>query len=434
MACANSAHTPASGQSVRFAQVELPILADPRLSPTDLRILSLLLAHRNAKSGKAWPKRQTIADKAHVHPETVTKSTAKLVECGYLVKTKGQGRGHITVYTFPLADQRQAQRKAAQAQAAPKAKPEPKPRAEQKPSRPAGFCAAPLIGTDFRETKDLPQTPPTSDVIAEPEAPCGESLATHSPDLGALSAGLADSASNPAPQEAETSGNQQVSSHPATIPSNQTSEPARQTAPQRRQAAKPAKPAPSHRLAFPEGLPALLCVQLGRMLASTPEAIAQEMLDEMAFNARCHVINSPGGYVRRLLNLHHRGEFSPEVAYFERARREHIAANERARIFAERRHLEALAQGQLPPAPPLAMNRSDEDEAQAEQALAQAKLAARGALLSPEQREQARFAYLASKPAAPTPALATHQGEEDPQALEFFASIKASLGMQSGHH
>ena len=352
MVYANSAPPQAGGQSVRFAQVELPILSDPRLSPTDIRIMTFLLAHRNAKSGKAWPKRQTIATKTHVHPETVTKSTAKLVECGYLVKTKGQGRGHITVYTFPLADQRQAQRKAAQAQAAPKAKPEPKPRAEQKPSRPAGFCAAPPLGTDFRETKDLPQTPPCDLAQAEPEAPCGEFLAAHSPDLETLNLAA-------------------IASQPETIPSNPTREPGHQAPPKRRQAAKLPKPAPSPRLAFPDGLSALLCVQLGRMLSSTPEAVAQEILDEMAYNARFYPINTPGGYVRRLLNLHQRGEFEPEVAHFERQRREQHQRNERIRLENERRHLESLAQGQFPQAPtPPVKDRTPEEEARGREALA----------------------------------------------------------------
>jgi hypothetical protein len=93
MACADFAPRPASGQvcsiSNRFAQIELPIIRDKRLTDTDIRIYSALVAHRNAGHGKAWPKRQTLADIANVHPETVSRCTSRLVECGWLVKAGG---------------------------------------------------------------------------------------------------------------------------------------------------------------------------------------------------------------------------------------------------------------------------------------------------------------------------------------------------------
>ncbi len=124
------------------------------------------------------------------------------------------------------------------------------------------------------------------------------------------------------------------------------------------------------------------------------------------------------------MSRYQRGEFEPEVAHFERERREHIAANQRAQQNAERRHLEALARGHLPESPPIVVNRSAEDEAKACAALEQAKLAARGALLSPKQREAARAAYIASKgpqrPAAPIPATDMHQDDG-------FAHFKAEM-------
>ncbi len=162
------------------------------------------------------------------------------------------------------------------------------------------------------------------------------------------------------------------------IPAAQPPEIAAENAPEARQAPEKAKPAPTQRLAFPEGLAALVCVQLGKMLSSTPEAVAQEMLDEMAYNARCHNINSPCAYIRRLLNLHRQGEFSPEVAHFERERRKRQKTAEAIRQNNERLHLEALAEGRLPSGPPKApIVRTPEDEA-----IANAYLAEMRAMLS----------------------------------------------------
>lgn len=366
MAYANSLPPQADGQSVRFAQIELPILSDPRLSPTEIRVLSILLAHRNARHGKAWPKRQTVADKAHVHPETVTKATARLVSLGYLIKAKGgNGRGHVTVYTFPLSDQRQAKQTPAQTTPSkPKAsKAKRGPGAEKKASRATGFSdpspivpspcpAAPSAPFPAQGTEKNPQPYPSplDPAPAEPEAPRGESFAAH-------------------PAE-----HQETSPAPA-LPSKPI---AQQAASEPHQATQTAKQAPRHHLAFPEALPVLVCVQLARMLEGTPEAVAQELLDEMSYNSRCYAIINPAAYMRRLLGLYKRGEFAPEVAHFERERREKIAANERAKQLAEKMHLEALAQGRLPPSRPIVFERSEEETAKGLEALAAMKAMLRG--------------------------------------------------------
>jgi hypothetical protein len=421
----HSAAHPAAGQSTRFAQVELSIIRDKRLTDTDVRILSAFLAHRNAQHGKAWPKRKTIAGIVGCHVESVSRSTKRLESCGWLAKVAdGRGRGHTTVYTFPLADQRQARRREAQAKQptpTPRKAKDRKPRAERKPNPPVAFCGAtPYRGTDSVETENLPQTPPCALAPVEPEGPRCEflveplDLGPQGPDLG--------------PPVAEASAPQREARPSEAEASFQPTEPSHEAAPEAHRDAKAVKPSQPPRLAFHEALPALVCVQLGRMLSSSPEAVAQEMLDEMAWNARHHVINNPAGYLRRLLNLHLRGEFSPETAHFERQRRERIEANAHALALAEQRHLEALRLGQLPATPPIVVNRSAQDEAMALAALAQAKLAARGALLSHEQREAARLAYAASKgtvPVAPIPA-PQPQGD-DPQALEFFQAMKARL-------
>jgi hypothetical protein len=165
------------------------------------------------------------------------------------------------------------------------------------------------------------------------------------------------------------------------------------------------------------------------MLCGLPFEDAQMLLDEYAGNARRHTVHNPVGYMRKLLDIYRAGKLVPELADLEQHRRQHIQANERARQLAERRHLAALAQGQLPASPPIVIERTADAEAQARLALAQARLALKGALLSPEQREAARAAYLASKPAAPTPA-PQPQGEEDAAGVAFFAEMRAKLGIR----
>jgi hypothetical protein len=403
MACANSPLPQASGQSVPitdfkqvrfFAQIERAVLASPDLTGNDKAVYAAIASYRNRHSGFAWPGRDTLATATGLHRNSVSRCAARLEKAGFItVEHKGGNRAY---YRLPLADAREGTK------ATPSASKPRKRRARpEAPALSEAGCNPAVSSHVYPENS--PPSPHADLAPAGPERPRGEFPAPHSPDLE--------------PQTAD-----------------QPSEQAHQAASERRQAAKASKNVPSHRLAFPEGLPALLCVQLGRMLASTPEAVAQELLDEMAFNARCHPIRQPGAYLRSLLNRHQRGEFSPEVAHFERERREHIQANQRAQQIAEQRHLAALAQGQLPASPPIVIERTADAEAQARLALAQARLALKGALLSPEQREQARLAYLASKPAAPTPAPAQHQGEDEQRALDFFASIKASLGIKSGHH
>ena len=102
MAYANSAPTSVRGQSVRFAQVPLTIIRDPHLSEIDKTVYAALAVHRNARHGQAWPKRSTVAKRVGC-PDSVSRSTARLVECSYLTKTDGRGRGCTTFYRFPLA-------------------------------------------------------------------------------------------------------------------------------------------------------------------------------------------------------------------------------------------------------------------------------------------------------------------------------------------
>lgn len=421
----------------RFGQVPLPIIADSRLTEIDKTVYSALAAHRNAKHGKAWPKRQTIAKIVGCHPDSVSRSTTKLVECGYLTKTDGRGRGCTTFYRFPLEDQRQAQRREAQTQAA-QSKPEPKPRAprkprpereaeNQKPDRTDSFCAAtPYRGTERLTPKEFTPLPPSlPEAQVEPEASCaaaprGEFLATHPTDLESLTVEIAAQATEqPATvPELPTPSSDKAPVQPHTAPYS----------PERSSTATPTTP--KARLSLPSGLKGKPLGIITRMLCGLPFDDAQMLLDELAGNMRRHEVKNPIGYMRRLLELYRAGKLIPELADLEQYRRQRLAETERSKQIAEQRHLAALAQGQLPTPPPIPTTEpSAEEKARVAEHIRQAKLAARGALLSPEQRDAARAAYLESiglgpKPAAPA-APAAARGEGYARFREEFERLKA---------
>ena len=168
------------------------------------------------------------------------------------------------------------------------------------------------------------------------------------------------------------------------------------------------------------------------MFCGLPFEDAQMILDELSGNMRRHPVHNPIAYTRRLLNLYHAGNLVPELADLEQYRRRQIEANERARQIAEQRHLAALAQGQLPTPPlPPTTERTEDEKARVAEHIRQAKLAARGALLTEEQLEQARLAYLEATghrprpaPAAP-PARGEGFAQYQRQKAELFARIQA---------
>lgn len=342
----------------RFGQVPLAVLSDSRLSETDKTVYAVLAAHRNAKHGKAWPKRKTIGRIAGIHPDSVSRSTARLVECGYLTKTDGRGRGCTTFYRFPLEDQRQAQRQDSQAQTQSQAKPEPKPRAprkprpereaeSQKPDRPDSFCApTPYRGTEMLTQEFTPLPPSLPEAQAEPEAARGKDLVLEIPNEEPATA-----IEQAAPATVEAIGKPE---QPATIADQPTTNPeapkAPAEAPQAAPSAETPPTQPTPRLTYPSGLQPKIRAIIARSLCGLPFDDAQMLLDELAGNMRRHEVHNPVGYMRKLLNLYRAGKLTPELADLEQHRRQHIQANERSRQIAEQRHLEALARGQLPTA------------------------------------------------------------------------------------
>lgn len=366
----------------RFGQVPLAIISDSRLTETDKTVYGALAAHRNAKHGKAWPKRSTVAKIVGIHVDSVSRSVSRLVECGYLVKTDGRGRGRSTVYTFPLANQRDAQRRASTPPCAPESPPKPRPE-RQKPVRPDSFCAAsPIERTDVLEKEFTPLPPSLSTATVEPVGiVCGEIPTAYTPQEA-----------QEAPSGANTTHYDESRLHGD----------------------------PTRSLAYPIGLSVKIIATLARMLCGLPFGDAQIILDELAGNMRRHTIHNPCGYVRKLLELYRAGKLIPELADIEQERHRRQAENERSRQLAHERHLAALAQGEAPlPPPPADTGYRPPPPG----ALEQAKRAARGGLLSADERERLRAEYLASIGMGPKPAPTTPA----PERGEGYAKFKAEM-------
>ena len=66
-----------------FAAIPHDIAADPRLSPTDLRVLAALFYFARADAS-CWPCDNSIAARVHRHPGTVRRSLRHLEDLGYI--------------------------------------------------------------------------------------------------------------------------------------------------------------------------------------------------------------------------------------------------------------------------------------------------------------------------------------------------------------
>src|SRR5512135_3392537 len=77
------AAAPTKRQTVPFAALPHDIAADPRLSPTDLRVLAALFYFARADPS-CWPGDEAIATRVHRHPGTVRRALRRLEDLGYL--------------------------------------------------------------------------------------------------------------------------------------------------------------------------------------------------------------------------------------------------------------------------------------------------------------------------------------------------------------
>ena len=74
---------PSMRPPVPFAAIPHDVAADPRLTPTDLRVLATLLFYARQKT-ICYPSDDAIAARVHRHPGTVRRSLKRLEDIGYL--------------------------------------------------------------------------------------------------------------------------------------------------------------------------------------------------------------------------------------------------------------------------------------------------------------------------------------------------------------
>ena len=74
---------PNTRPSVPFAALPHDIAADPRLSPTDLRVLAALLYYAR-QDPSCYPSDASLAARVHRHPGTVRRCLKRLEDLGYI--------------------------------------------------------------------------------------------------------------------------------------------------------------------------------------------------------------------------------------------------------------------------------------------------------------------------------------------------------------
>ena len=95
-------------QTVGFAALPHDIAADPRLSPTDLRVLAALLYYAR-QDPSCYPSDASIAARVHRHPGTVRRCLKRLEDLGYIRRefvqaTPANPTGRLIHLTFTAPD------------------------------------------------------------------------------------------------------------------------------------------------------------------------------------------------------------------------------------------------------------------------------------------------------------------------------------------
>src|SRR5512132_2066200 len=82
--------------SIPFAALPHDIVSDPRLSPTDLRVLAALFYFARADAS-CWPCDHSIAARVHRHAGTVQRALHRLEDLGYIrrVQTRENPTGRL---------------------------------------------------------------------------------------------------------------------------------------------------------------------------------------------------------------------------------------------------------------------------------------------------------------------------------------------------
>lgn len=88
----------------RFAVVPEEVMKDRRLGKQDILVLISLLCHADKKSGKCWPKRESISADTGIRPQTISAVTSRLERLGWLKKTGKGGFSKSTTYVITVPD------------------------------------------------------------------------------------------------------------------------------------------------------------------------------------------------------------------------------------------------------------------------------------------------------------------------------------------
>ena len=328
----------------RYGAIEMPGLEDRRLTPNDKTVYATLKAHRNHRSGTAWPSRRTIGQIAGCTERAVSLATARLLEAGYLTKEARTGRS--TVYSFPLTcppadtfrgtpertftDNRQFSEQKKE-----------KPQQQQQPAheRPSES----VVVVDSAITKN---NFPSHPAPAAPDATPGTQAVSAAPDATTRIEAVppaSDATTRIEAVPAAPDATARIEAVPAASDATARIEPAPAApdATARIEAVPAASDVTPGTQAVPAGtdpgfsFPAIisLAMQVGiaRILCGLPYADAQMLLDELAGAAQHTTIRNPIAYLRRLLSLHLAGTLIPEHADRIAALRAAQARNEAAR-------------------------------------------------------------------------------------------------------
>jgi hypothetical protein len=340
----------------RYGAIEMPVLEDPRLTQNDKTVYATLKAHRNHRSGTAWPSRRLIGQIAGCTERAVSLATARLLEAGYLTKEARVGRS--TVYSFPLTcppadtfrgtpertftDNRQfsEQKKEKPQQQQPAherpggsvvvvdsaiaknnfpshpapAAPDATPGTQAVPAAPDATTRIEAVPPASDATARIEAVPPASDATARIEAapPAPDATARIEP---APAAPDATARIEPAPAAPDATARIKA------VPAASDVTPGTQ--------AVPAGTDPG--FTFPAIISLAMQVGIAKILCGLPYADAQMLLDELAGAAQHTTIRNPIAYLRRLLSLHLSGTLIPEHAERIAALRAAQARNEAAR-------------------------------------------------------------------------------------------------------
>jgi hypothetical protein len=360
--------TPATTDAFRYryGAIEMPVLEDPRLTQNDKTVYATLKAHRNHRSGVAWPSRRTIGQIAGCTERAVSLATARLLDAGYLTKEARVGRS--TVYGFPLAPPAtpaDAFRGTPERAFTDKIKFEHK-KTEPQPQQPAHERpGGSVVVVDCFHSK--PGTPAIL-IAPEPEpAPIPAIPASCVTQEPAPIPALAINPAEPTTPEPSTPA------EPAPCTIQEPAIPA-ESAP-----ATPAEPDPEpstpattpaeSKLSFPAIISLAMQAGIVRILCGLPYADAQMLLDELAGAAQATAIRNPIAYLRRLLSLHLAGTLIPEHAERIAALRAAQARNEAARQRALN-----MRPGERPPDTPKPTKPRDHSAREAAMAAMRAKL------------------------------------------------------------